>query len=91
MLGFADAPLLAALAAGTVAAELAVGLGLWFHRTRAAAALAGVALHVGLVVLAAQGGLPGLLHLVLLNFGLVLLYPAFWSALPARRPDPSLP
>lgn len=81
------------LAVGTVLAELWLGIGLWFRRTRVPTAALGVLLHAGLLVLASRGGVAGALHLVVLNFGLVLLYVSFWEPVRARHelvPEPAL-
>lgn len=72
-------PWLSVAALAVVATELWLALGLWCERTRLLTAAAGILLHGSLTALAALGGMPGLLHLVALNGGLVLLYPAFWQ------------
>lgn len=72
-------PWVAAAAAAVVVTELWLAIGLWFRRTRLLTAGVGILLHVSLTVLATYGGMLGFLHLVALNGGLVLLYPAFWQ------------
>lgn len=72
-------PWLSLAAVAVVAAELWLALGLWLRRTRLLTAALGVVLHVSLTALATTDGMPGLLHLVALNGGLLLLYPAFWQ------------
>lgn len=67
--------------------ELFIGVGLWMWRLRPMVAVLGVLLHIGLVFLATTDGLPGFLHLVLLNFGLVLLYVSFWMPVPGSHPS----
>ncbi|MDP3968948.1 MAG: HTTM domain-containing protein [Nocardioides sp.] len=74
-------PWLSVAAAAVVVTELWLAIGLWFRRTRLLTAGVGVLLHLGLTILATHGGMLGLLHLVALNGGLVLIYPAFWQPL----------
>lgn len=83
-------PWLSLGAAAVVATELWLAIGLWFPRTRVPTASIGAMMHLTLIVLATVGGVNGLLHLVALNGGLILLYPAFWEPLtpPARPADP---
>ena len=69
------------LAAGTVATELFLAIGFWWRRTRAIAAVAGVGLHVSIVVAMAEQTVP------LIAFALACL-PAY--ALFLTRPDLSL-
>lgn len=78
---FLAPPWLWVAAAAVVVIELWLAIGLWFRRTRLLTAVAGVLLHLGLTILATRGGMQGLLHLVALNGGLLLLYPAFWQRL----------
>lgn len=88
-------PWIVLAAAAVIMTEFGLAVALWFPRTRLLAAAAGILLHITLTILATLGGMPGLLHLVALNGGLVLLYPAFWQPLsvgeaaPERSPAPS--
>ena len=70
------------LAGLVVAVEGWLAFGLWCRRTRLASAAIGVAFHL-LVASASISTVTGLSHLVVLNFGLVVMYPAFWH--PVRR------
>ena len=74
-------PWLSLAAAAVVVAELWLAIGLWLRRTRLLTAVMGVLLHIVLTTLAATDGMPGLLHLLALNGGLVVIYPAFWQPL----------
>lgn len=65
------------LAVIVVAYEVCLALGLWFERTRKATAAAGIIFHAVLVA-SANLTIVSLSHLVVLNFGLVAMYPAFW-------------
>lgn len=77
------------LGAAAALTELFIGIGLW-TRARPYAAVVGVALHVTLVYAGTVAGIYGLLHLIVLNFGPVLLYVAFWRPIPKlMRPRPS--
>ena len=78
-------PWLSLAAVAVVATELWLAIGLWFPRTRLPTAVVGVLLHLTLTILATLDGMVGLLHLVALNGGLVLLYPAFWQQLTPDR------
>jgi hypothetical protein len=82
-------PWLPIAAAAVAASELWLAIGLWFPRTRLLTAIMGIVLHVTLTVMATVGGMNGLLHLVALNGGLVLLYPAFWHELQLPGPRES--
>lgn len=84
-----SSPVARGLAVATIVVEAWLALGLWFTRTRVPTAALGVLLHTTLVVVAHRGGWPGLVILVVLNFGLVAAYPAFWADLPARRSNSS--
>lgn len=66
-----------ALAVIVVAVEGWMAVGLWFRRTRTITAAMGLVLHTAMLPVAASS-LSGLTFLVVLNFGLVALYPAFW-------------
>ncbi|SFR98517.1 Vitamin K-dependent gamma-carboxylase [Agrococcus baldri] len=85
-------PWLSIAATALVATELWMAVGLWIPRTRLITAVIGILLHIALTILATRGGMFGLLHLVALNGGLVLLYPAFWQRLlPAETAERSVP
>lgn len=71
-----------------IAVEAAVAAGLWFVRTRWPAAVLGVLFHVGIVAMVSTR-LADVLFLIVLNFGLVIAYPAFWS--PRHGPGSRLP
>lgn len=66
------------LAVGTVLVEFGLAIGLWNPRTRAVTVAIGIALHVTLTFVAAMTWDRGLIFLVVLNFGLVAMYPTFW-------------
>ena len=77
-LALVSGPAGVALAWGTVAVELWLAVGLWFERTRLLTAATGVAMHLLLVPVAAfsfDGSVP---FLLVLNGGLLAMYPAFW-------------
>lgn len=88
---FLDGPiptdLAVAAAVATIVVELAIPALLWSPRTRRNGAALGVAVHLALC-LTAISNVTAFGNLVLLNFGLVALYPAFWVDL---RPTASGP
>jgi hypothetical protein len=84
-LGLASGPLGSLASWGTVLVELSLAAGLWFRRTRFAAAMVGCALHVVLIAVAATAWGRDVGFLLVLNLGLVALYPAFWVEV---RPPP---
>jgi hypothetical protein len=65
----------------TILVELWLAVGLWFRQTRLATAALGVGLHVLLLPVAATSWGSGLAFLFVLNFGLVAMYPAFWTSI----------
>lgn len=73
------------MAVFAVLTEFTLAAGLWWRRTRRATALVGVGLHTVLVVVATTTWDRGVLFLLVLNFGLVAMYPAFWHPI---RPRP---
>jgi hypothetical protein len=83
-LGLLSGPVGVLLAWSTVATELWLAAGMWFRRTRVATAAIGVTLHLALLPVAAPNWSYGLGYLLVLNFGLVAMYPAFWVDLSNR-------
>ncbi len=69
----------------TVALEGWLAIGLWFARTRRITAVIGVMLHLVLVPVASMSWDRGVLFLLVLNGGLVAMYPAFWHSIPVHR------
>lgn len=68
------------LAVLVVVVEGWMAVGLWLRRTRGWTAALGVGLHVMMLPVATRSA-SGLVFLIVLNFGLVALYPAFWHGL----------
>lgn len=66
------------LAVLTIVVEFSLAIGLWLARTRRTAAAVGVVTHL-LFTLAVGRGAAGVVYLVVLNFGLVAAYPAFFA------------
>ena len=88
----AHSPLLSrSVAVLVVLTEGWLAVGLWHPRTRAMTALMGVLMHTAFVAVATPNSW-ATAHLIVLNFGLVCSYPAFWSGIrgPANpSPAPS--
>jgi hypothetical protein len=79
-----------ALSWATVSAELLLAVGLWFPRLRVPVALLGVTLHVALIPVATVSPVSGVVFLFVLNFGLVVMYPAFWQPIRAQPGVPAM-
>lgn len=73
------------LATATVVTEFWLAIGLWLPRWRTATAALGAGLHVILIPVAATSWTRGVLFLLVLNAGLLVMYPAFWRPVPRLR------
>lgn len=74
------------LALATVLSEYTLAVGLWFTRTRMMVALLGIVLHITLIPAAASSW-RDVFFLIVLNAGLVAMYPAFWSPIRSTSVD----